>query len=52
MTTQENILDELSKELLVEFIKKGIRATYPPKIAEMYCRQGIIPSFGRSCLWS
>lgn len=39
MTTQKDIADELSKELLVEFIKQGIRATYPQQIAEMYCKQ-------------
>lgn len=39
MPTQKDILDELSKELLVEFIKQGIRGTYPKPLADIYCRQ-------------
>lgn len=39
MTTQKDILDELSKEMMVEFLKQGIRGTYPKPLADIYCRQ-------------
>lgn len=35
----DNVEDEIGRELLVEFLKQGICVTYPPQVAELYCRQ-------------
>lgn len=39
MNTQNDIANEISREMFVEWMKQGIRATYPPQIAEVYCHQ-------------
>ena len=39
MNTQNDIVKEFSREMFVEFLKQGIRATYPNYIADVYCKQ-------------
>lgn len=39
MQKNNDILNEITKEMFVECLKTGIRNTYPHNIAETYCRQ-------------
>lgn len=35
----EDIVNEIRKEVLVEILKRWIRSNYPPAVAEIYCHQ-------------
>lgn len=35
----EGIIKEIRKEVLVEILKRWIRCSYPPVVAELHCHQ-------------
>ena len=35
----EDIVNEIRKEVFIEVLKSGIRSCYPPAVAEVYCQQ-------------